>query len=90
MYPTAISRERLPHIDAATYLLHNSASAAAISIPLDAPSSSGNYQVIVDIDSILDDYSFERDITKSLMLISENVLKKVWDTPEEDEAWADL
>ena len=33
----------------------------------------------------------EDDITtKDLMIASESSLKKVWDTPEEDEAWKDL
>ncbi len=89
MIPATIDRERLTHTEA-VYLIENSTSASAVTIQLDTPSSSGIYQVLVDIDSFLDDFSFERDFTKSLMLVSENVLKKVWDTPEEDEAWADL
>lgn len=89
MYPVTIDSERLPHIDDA-YLIENSASAAAVSIQLDVPSFNGIYQVIVDIDSFLDDYSFEREFTKSLMLVSEDVLNRIWDSPEEEEAWKDL
>jgi hypothetical protein len=41
-------------------------------------------------------YLAERDLDLSnisateLMLASENLIAKDWDTPEEDEAWADL
>jgi hypothetical protein len=42
--------------------------------------------------SYLADHDFDMsDISaKDLMLASENLIAKDWDTPEEDKAWADL
>lgn len=58
---------------------------------------SGNIQVsseipfyIFNIFSTLDDNSIQYNELKSLMLLSEQVLARDWNTPEEDEAWVDL
>ncbi|MCH7722678.1 MAG: hypothetical protein IIC76_04950 [Bacteroidetes bacterium] len=78
-----------PNLDA-LFLLHNSASTSEVSLQLDIPFTSGINEVIIDIQSFLDDYSFEFDDLKSIMLISEKVLSRDWNSPEEDKAWAYL
>ncbi len=89
MFPTAINKRGSLQIDC-EYLLTNSASASETRLKLDSPSWSGNSKVYVDIDSFLDEFIFERDLSKNMMIASEKSLLEIWNTPEEDEAWQDL
>ncbi len=70
--------------------IHKSASTADVFLYFDIPFASGRHEIIIDTQSFLDDYSFEFDDLKSIMLLSEKVLSREWNSQEEDEAWAHL
>lgn len=44
----------------------------------------------VEDDLDYDSWEFGEGIGRELMALSESALAKIWDTPEEDEAWKDL
>ena len=55
-------------------------------IPIESASSRQNGTPEAIDDFCLDD----EDLSLSTMLASESALRRLWDTPKEDEAWQDL
>lgn len=55
-----------------------------------ASTSSTQLKLSIPLHTLYDDLDLKDSTPFQLMLMSENVLAKEWDTPEEDEIWAHL